>query len=85
MLTSEQEYELATLLNQRLEIIADHSFRDRDQNAHLQALIQVSQQIETFKERHKSNITAQLRHYLDNASYTKALAWLGDKQMLHRQ
>jgi len=84
MLTSEQEYELTSLLQQRLEVIADHSFRDRDQNAHLQALIQVSEQIESFKERHKSSLSTQLRHYLDNASYSKALAWLGDKQMSHR-
>ena len=65
--------ELQTLLKNRLNIIADHTFRDRDPEAHLEALKAVSQEIDSYAETHRSELDARLRHYLSNSSYQKAL------------
>lgn len=65
--------ELQTLLKKRLNIIADHAFRDRDPEAHLEALKSVSQEIDSYTEAHLSGMDAKLRHYLSNFSYQKAL------------
>ncbi len=64
---------LQTLLKNRLNIIADHAFRDRDPEAHLEALKAVSQEIDSYAETHRSELDARLRHYLSNSSYQKAL------------
>lgn len=68
--------ELAALLEQREKVIADHTWRDRDSAAHLQALIDVSHAIDGWKLANILQLDARLRHYLDNASYGKALAHL---------
>ena len=39
--------DLAALLRRRLEVIADHAWRDRDPDAHLEALKSVSLEIST--------------------------------------
>ncbi len=65
--------ELQTLLKNRLDIIADHAFRDRDPDTHLEALKSVSQEIDTYTEAHRAEFDARLRHYLSNCSYQKAL------------
>ena len=65
--------ELQILLNLRLAIIADHAFRDRDPDTHLEALKSVSQEIDTYTEAHRAEFDARLRHYLSNCSYQKAL------------
>lgn len=65
--------ELQALLKNRLAIIVDHAFRDRDSDAHLEALKAVSQEIDSYAEVHRSEFDAKLRHYLSNASYQKAL------------
>lgn len=64
---------LISLLQKRIEIIADHSFRDRDTQAHLSALKQISEDIETYHQIHKSAFDSKLRHYLAQCSYQKAL------------
>lgn len=68
--------ELRQLLHQREAIIADHSFRDRDPAAHLDALRKVSENLSAWTSAHQGEIDAKLRHYLTNASYQKALAHL---------
>ena len=65
--------ELEALLRQRLSIIADHDFRDRDPNAHLEALKEVSEKLTAYAETHQSELDPKLRHYLSNSSYQKAL------------
>lgn len=65
--------QLCELLRQRLDIIADHAFRDRDPAAHLEALKRVSEEITAYHEAHASTFDAKLRHYLGNSSYQKAL------------
>lgn len=67
---------LRNLLAKRVEIIADHAFRDRDPASHLGALKNVSEQIDAFRELHWDKLDARLRHFLTNASYQKALEWV---------
>lgn len=67
---------LTELLRRRVSIIADHAWRDRDAAGHLDALKTVSEEISAWTAAHRSEVDAQLRHYLANASYQKALAHL---------
>jgi len=68
--------ELKTLLQQRLAVIADHSFRDHDPAAHLQALKEVSENLQAYTAVHLGEFDGKLRHYLTNSSYQKALEHL---------
>lgn len=68
--------ELTDLLRRRVAIIADHAWRDRDAAGHLEVLKEVSEQISSWTMAHRTEVDAQLRHYLANASYQKALAHL---------
>ncbi|MFT4176817.1 MAG: hypothetical protein QM627_09170 [Luteolibacter sp.] len=65
--------ELTSLLQARLDLIADHSWRDRDPAAHLQALAEISEKIHEWTRQHRTSLDPTLRHYLANASYQKAL------------
>ena len=65
--------ELQTLLRQRLAIIADHAFRDRDPAGHLEELKRISGLIDDYAKAHFREFDAKLRHYLSNCSYQKAL------------
>lgn len=68
--------ELQTLLQRRLDIIADHPFRDCDADAHLTALREISEAIQTYTEAHHRDLDPKLRHYLTQSSYQKALEHL---------
>jgi len=70
--------ELADLLRRRISIITDHAWRDRDAAGHLDALKDVSERLTAWTAENRPNLDAQLRHYLSNASFDKALAHLGD-------
>ena len=48
--------DLAKLLEERVAVIADHEFRDRDPEAHLEALKRVSEAIVSWHEAHRSEI-----------------------------
>jgi hypothetical protein len=67
---------LISLLRRRVSVIADHAWRDRDAAGHLAALQDVSEQITAWTAAHRTEVDAQLRHYLANASYQKALLHL---------
>ncbi|QTN31283.1 hypothetical protein HZ994_02715 [Akkermansiaceae bacterium] len=67
---------LRDLLNERIQVIADHSFRERDPAGHLDALKDVSEKITAYTETHAGEFDAKLRHYLTNSSYQKALEHL---------
>jgi hypothetical protein len=67
---------LTDLLRRRVSIIADHAWRDRDAAGHLSALQEVSEAISAWTLAHRVEVDSQLRHYLANASYQKALAHL---------
>jgi len=70
------KHELAPLLQRRLDVIADHAWRDRDPAAHLQALAKVSGEITDWTKEHRSELDPRLRHFLANASYAKALDFI---------
>jgi len=67
---------LSNLLQRRLEVIADHDWRDRDSNAHMEALRDVSEGIARCHQSLKGHIPPRLEHFLDNRSLDKALDWL---------
>ena len=68
--------ELARLLENRIAVIADHDFRDRDPEAHLEALKKASEAIDNWHQAHRSEIDGNLDHFLTGASYQKALHYL---------
>lgn len=71
---------LAEALSERLKIIADHEFRDRDSASHLKELQSASELIEKIAaEISSENLDPKLKHYLERRSYDKALAWIEEK------
>lgn len=67
---------LATLLRRRLEVIADHAWRDRDPDAHLEELKSVSEGIVALHQQHSAELPARLNHFLTQCSFDKALAFI---------
>lgn len=65
---------LASALRTRLAVIADHSFRDRDPAAHLQALQDASLRITELQKNLPPTAPPRLIHFLEGCSYQKALA-----------
>ncbi|MEM1084173.1 MAG: hypothetical protein AAGI48_08620 [Verrucomicrobiota bacterium] len=68
--------DLAELLQRRLDVIADHAFRDRDPDAHLEALKEISVAISDWHRAHRGGLPARLEHFLGGCSYDKALRFL---------
>ena len=76
-MSSDQRWQvLEQLLEQRLAVIADHAWRDRDAVGHLAALQSVSEQLLAEHERLRGVVPARLNHYLTQASFSKALEWI---------
>lgn len=69
---------LQALLKRRLALIADHTFRDADGPGHLSVLQQVSELITTEHHRLKPILPARLAHFLQQASFSKALEFLDE-------
>lgn len=67
---------LRHLLQRRLDLIADHEFRDRDAGAHLAALQKVSEELAAEHEKRRSDLPPRLNHFLTQASFSKALEYL---------
>jgi hypothetical protein len=67
--------ELAAALRERLAIIGDEESR-RDRARHTDQLRDVSEKIERLEQQLPSAIDAQLRHFLQRRSYSKALELL---------
>ena len=67
---------LANLLRRRLEVIADHAWRDRDPEAHLEELKSVSEKIVALHQEISPGLPARLNHFLTQCSFDKALAWI---------
>lgn len=65
---------LAAALRQRLDIIADHAWRDRDPAGHLEALKKVSLELAEMRTYLPPGAPPKLNHYLLQCSYAKALA-----------
>ncbi|WP_078814223.1 hypothetical protein [Prosthecobacter debontii] len=67
---------LHQLLRQRLDLIADHAFRDRDPSAHLAELQRLSEALAAEHQRLKPKLPPRLNHYLVQSSLVKALDFL---------
>jgi hypothetical protein len=72
----DHQRKLEQLLEKRLHVIADGEFRDRDAAAHLDALRDVSQAIDEVYGELKPQMPPRLRHFMEQASYAKALEYL---------
>jgi hypothetical protein len=68
--------ELATLLRRRVEIIADHTWRDQDPDAQLEALKAISLEIGSAHQSLAGRLPARLEHFLSQCSFDKALAYI---------
>jgi hypothetical protein len=67
---------LAAALRERRAVIADREFYARDPAAHLEKLKSVSEEITRLAASLPKPVSGDLAHYLQRASYDKALAWL---------
>lgn len=68
--------DLVNLLRRRIAIIADHELRERDPEAQLNSLKQVSEAIDLWHSTHRESIDARLEHFLSGCSFEKALRYL---------
>jgi hypothetical protein len=68
--------DLADALRERLSVIADREFYGRDPAGHLARLQAVSERIAALGQQLPAPADPQLAHFLDRASYDKALAHL---------
>lgn len=68
--------ELTAALKERLALIADREFYQRDPAAHLTRLQTISGTIATAANQLPGPVDPQLTHYLQRCSYDKALALL---------
>ena len=68
--------ELAATLRERLAVIADRELYARDPAAHLDKLKTVSERITQLGAALPRPLPGDFAHYLQRASYEKALAWI---------
>ncbi len=71
---------LRTLLQRRINLIADHAFRDRDAAGHLEALKAVSEELAAEHQRLRTVLPPRLNHFLAQASFSKALEYLDSSE-----
>ena len=69
---NETAAQLATALRERLAVIRDEGSR-REPEKHIARLKDVSEKIERLRQQLPSPVDPQLAHYLQRASYDKAL------------
>ena len=70
---------LADALRERMAIIADRDLYQRDPSAHLEKLKVVSQRIEQCAGALPPPISGELAHYIQRASFAKALGWIEER------
>jgi hypothetical protein len=76
--------ELAAVLRERRAIIADEASR-RSPERHIERLKTVSQRIDSVAAQLPQSTHPQLKHFLQNASYDKALEFLETNESTIRQ
>jgi hypothetical protein len=72
--------QLADALRERLAVIADRDLFTRDPAGHLEKLKAVSEKITHLGGALPRPIDGSLAHYLQRASYQKALDWIESRQ-----
>ena len=68
-------------VKKRIDLVADHAFRDRDPAGHLAALKSAAAELDALVKALPADCDPNLRHYLERQSYLKALAWLADHDL----
>ncbi len=68
--------ELAKALRKRLEIINDQTMREANAENHLRMLAEISGEIDSLSRILPQDVHPRLRHFLERASYSKALELL---------
>lgn len=68
--------QLASQLQQRLDIIGDAELRVNDPDGQLRQLQEVSESIVAWHKENRGQIPAQLNHFLQQSSLSKALDYL---------
>jgi hypothetical protein len=71
--------ELTAALRERIAIIGDRSWYQRDPAGHLDQLKAVSERIAAIASTLPAPVDPQLAHFLERCSYDKALAFLENK------
>ena len=71
---------LAEALRERLAVIADRALYSRDPAGHLEKLKSVSEKIVQLADTLPRPLDGNLAHYLQRASYQKALDWIEENQ-----
>ena len=69
---------LLRAVNDRLDLVADHAWRDRDPAAHLEGLKAAAGRLDQLVRNLPGDTDPMLRHFLEKQSYTKARDWLGE-------
>ena len=69
---------LLEAVERRLEVVADHAWRDRDPAGHLEGLKAAGGRLDLLVRNLPADADPMLRHYLERQSYTKARDWLAD-------
>lgn len=67
---------LAKALRERLAVIGDRALFERDPAEHLERLKAASQRIDELGAALPAPVPPDLAHYLQRASFAKALAWI---------
>lgn len=75
-LETEEYAELQSLLQRRLEVIADTEWRDRDPKGQLDALKSVSEALMARHQSWRDRMSPKLEHFMSNCSYQKALDFI---------
>ena len=68
---------LADALKKRLEVIQDAKLRETNPSLQLEQLKAVSEEISRLQKELPQDCDPHLKHYLQNCSFDKALAFLG--------
>jgi hypothetical protein len=71
--------DLASALRERLAVIADRELYQRDPEAHLEKLKTASLRIDGLAAALPAPVPGDLAHYLQRASFAKALAWIEER------
>ena len=70
---------LADALEKRLALIADRAWVERDAAGHLEALKEISLQLDSLSAALPRPLPGELGHYLERRSYDKALAFIRER------
>ncbi|MGJ8672582.1 hypothetical protein [Rubritalea sp.] len=74
--------QLATQLQTRLDVISDQDLRENNPESQLRQLQSVSEDIVAWHQENRGNIPAQLHHFLQQQSLSKALDYLKSEKLV---